>query len=102
MDGIKELREEFEGEGEVRGFTFRRVLANGYAYVYKVSGGSTRDYYEVFERKINTTYGVVRYPKAKSFGVWAKTTYDWDTALAYYGEFTMKVMSRGNGLDDGF
>lgn len=102
MDEIKELREEFEGEGEVRGFTFRRVLANGYAYVYMVSGGSNRDYYEVFERRINTTYGVVRYPKAKSFGAWARTTYDWDKALAYYGEFTMRVMSRSNVLDEGF
>lgn len=102
MDEIKELREEFEGEGEVRGFTFRRVLFNGYAYVYKVSGGSNRVYYEVFERKINPLYGVVRYPKSKAFGVWAKTTYDWDKALAYYDEFTMRVMSRGDDLDEGF
>lgn len=102
MAEIKELREEFEGEGEVSGFTFRRVLANGYAYVYCVSDGSTRDYYEVFERKINPLYGVVRYPKSKAFGVWAKTTYDWDKALAYYGEFTMRVMNRGNVLEDGF
>lgn len=102
MGDIKELREEFEGEGEVKGFTFRRVLANGYAYVYMVSGGSSRVYYEVFERRVNLLYGVVRYPKAKSFGIWAKTTYDWDKALAYYGEFTMKVMSRGDSLDDRF
>lgn len=102
MDTIKELRESFEGEGEVRGFTFTRVLSNGYAYVYRVSGGSRRDYFEVFERRINATYGVVRYPKSKSFGVWAKTTYDWDRALAYYGEFTMRVMSRGDEFSDGF
>jgi hypothetical protein len=102
MAEIKELREEFEGEGEVRGFTFRRVLSNGYAYVYMVSGGSSRDYYEVFERRVNSTYGVVSYPKSKAFGVWAKTTYDWDKALAYYGEFTMRVMSRSDVLDEGF
>ena len=102
MDNIKELRDEYTGIGEVRGFRFRKLLSNGYAYVYEVIGGSSRVYYEVFERRVNNKFCVVSYPRGKAFGIWARTTYDWDRALMYYGEFTAKVMSRGNVLDDGF
>ena len=71
MSEIKELRDEFEGIGEVRGFRFKKLLSNGYAYVYEVRGGS-RPYYEVFERRINDRYLVVSYPRMKAFGVWAR------------------------------
>lgn len=102
MDNIKELRDEFEGIGEVKGFRFKKLLSNGYAYLYEVSGGSSRVYYEVFERVVNDRFGVVSYPKSNAFGKWAKTTYDWDTALSYYGEFSAIVMSRSECLDADF
>ena len=102
MDNIKELRDEFEGIGEVSGFRFRKLLSNGYAYLYEVSGDSSRVYYEVFERVVNDRFGVVSYPKSNAFGKWAKTTYDYDKALSYYCELSAIVMSRATDLDDSF
>lgn len=94
MAEIKELRDEFDGIGEVRGFKFRKLLSNGYAYIYLVSGGSGRCYYEVFERRVNDRFNVVSYPKGNAFGKWAKTTYDYDRALDYYEAFSIAVLSR--------
>lgn len=96
MDNIKELRDEFEGIGEVKGFRFKRLLGNGYAYLYEVSGGSCRVYYEVFERVVNDRFGVVSYPKSNAFGKWAMTTYDYDKALIYYDMFSDNVLNRND------
>jgi len=67
---MKELRMEFIGKGEVKGFIFQQVFVNDNWYIYKVTNeGST--HFETFKRKINKFYNCVSYPTSKSFGVWA-------------------------------
>lgn len=94
MVEIKELLDEFVGIGEVSGYVFRKERSDGYAYLYSVRGGSSRVYYEVFERRVNDRFGVVSYPKAKAFGKWALTTYDWDKANEYFDEMSDAVKRR--------
>ena len=53
-----ELQQEFTGTGEVKGFIFKQIKNNGYAFIYEVKvpsddDDSVRIYYEVFERKIS-------------------------------------------------
>ena len=86
---MKELEEEFIGRGEVRGFQFKCLLMCDKAYLYSVTteGGV---HYEVFERKENTQFDCVSYPKSNSFGVWAFTTVDWGKALAKYEYYKAK------------
>ena len=68
---MKELEKEFEGRGEVSGRIFKQKLANDNAYLYEVIAEDGSVYYEVFERKINTQFNCVSYPKSNSFGSWA-------------------------------
>lgn len=72
MEAIKELREQFTGIGQVRGFEFTQVERSPYAYIYEVNTGVSI-YYEVFKRKENTRYNCISYPSDKSFGMWAWT-----------------------------
>lgn len=84
MGNTKELLDYFIGVGEVKGYEFRKVLYDGYSYIYEVRGGSDRVYYEVFERRVNDRFGVVSYPKSRAFGKWAFTTYDRAKADLYF------------------
>lgn len=104
MDKIKDLADEIVGVGEVSGFVFRKERSDGCAYLYSVHGGSGRVYYEVFERRVNSRYNVVSYPKAKAFGIWALTTYDEELANEYFDEMSDAVRRRldrlSNTLDE--
>lgn len=92
---MKELRKEFIGVGEVRGYQFKQLHENGYAYVYEVVNPEEKSpYYEVFERVENTIFDCVSYPKSKSFGVWAWCINDYDKAMLKYVEITKKVQER--------
>lgn len=92
---MKELKKEFIGIGEVRGFQFKQLQANGYAYLYEVlNPESNNTHYEVFERVENTIFDCVSYPKSKSFGVWAWCIHDYDKAIKQYDEITKKVKER--------
>jgi hypothetical protein len=75
----KELPIEFIGTGEVRGFKFSLFQKNDKGYIYQVTDGG-QPWFEVFERRINQ-FGGVSYPKAKSFGLWAWSTRQLNTAL---------------------
>lgn len=77
---IKELPLEFKGSGEVRGFFFTQVRSTGRGFLYSVMFCG-EIWYEVFERKINSQYGTVSYPKSKSFGKWAWSYMSLDKAL---------------------
>lgn len=67
---MKELQTEFDGTGEMKGFHFKQIEKSDYAYVYEVS--FDEDYHwEVFERKENTRFGCISYPKSSCFGIWA-------------------------------
>lgn len=76
---VKELPLEFTGTGEVRGFKFSLFEKNDKGYIYLVTDGG-QPWFEVFKRKVNQ-YGGVSYPKAKSFGLWAWSTRNLETAL---------------------
>jgi hypothetical protein len=78
MAEIKELRTEFTGKGEVKGYYFTQILKSDNAYIYAVDGGK---YYEVFKRKVNRRFSQVSYPNSKSFGIWAWTCKSYDKAL---------------------
>ena len=92
---MKELKTEFVGIGEVRGFTFKQLNANGYAYMYEVKNPDEQSsHYEVFERVENTAFDCVSYPKSKSFGVWAWFIKDYEKACKKYDKITNKVKER--------
>lgn len=67
---MRELELEFIGKGQVKGFKFTQVKKTNTGYIYKVDSGS-HIYYEVFKRVENQRWGIVSYPKSKSFGLWA-------------------------------
>lgn len=79
-----ELKDEFIGTGEVKGFLFKKIASTEYGFIYEVSSDNVI-HYEIFERKLipicidfeNRIYSEtdfkVMYPKSKDFGVWAFT-----------------------------
>lgn len=78
---VRELEKVFIGRGEVKGFYFEQVAKSDKAYLYRVTcTEGARPYYEIFERRINTQFDNISYPKSKAFGRWAWTTYDEDKA----------------------
>lgn len=92
---MKELKTEFIGIGEVRGFQFKQLRANGYAYLYEVLNPEEKvPHYEVFERVENEIFNCVSYPKSKSFGVWAWCVKDYNKACLKFDEITKKVIER--------
>lgn len=95
----KELEQVIEGKGECRGFTFRQIKSNGYAYVYEVDNDGYI-HYEVFERIINKQFMCVSYPKSNSFGIWAFCVHKLDKALQKYEELTEKVKNRLNNANN--
>ncbi|SHF82425.1 hypothetical protein SAMN05444274_11014 [Mariniphaga anaerophila] len=88
---MKELKLEFMGEGEVKGFKFNQLLRSGRAYMYQVNDEG-KIHYEVFKKRINTRHREpnVSYPTSKGFGIWAKTTRDFNTALDYLIQYSKK------------
>ena len=93
---LRELPLEFTGIGEVRGFYFKRIAYNGYAYIYSVAISEDAEprHYEIFERKVDKKFNLVKYPRSNSFGLWAKTTSNREAAEHYYKTFTKKVKER--------
>jgi hypothetical protein len=67
---MKELKKEFVGKGQVKGFVFTQLEKSTYGYVYKVNTGDNI-FYEVLCHKENKRYNCVSYPTNKAFGVWA-------------------------------
>lgn len=101
---FKELREEFMGVGEVKNHRFCLDHRNDHAYIYVVELMSPdlievlSRHYEVFERRVNSLYGCVRYPRSKAFGVWAFTYRECerDLALKKFYELTDRVIKKSN------
>lgn len=94
MENIKELDLYIKGKGETRGFNFKQIKFNGYAYIYEVDNDGDI-YYEVFERRINQQFNTVSYPRSNSFGVWAFCLHTKEKAEDKYNELTYKVKNRG-------
>ncbi len=68
---MRELKDQFEGKGEVKGFTFTQIKKTENGYIYKVEREGYPTRFEVFKRRINKQFDCVSYPKSKSFGIWA-------------------------------
>lgn len=83
---MKELETEFIGRGEVKGFHFKQVFRSMTAYMYEVIPPNSCSYYEVFQRRVNERYDTVTYPKSSSFGRYAFTYLDFNTALKKFRE----------------
>jgi hypothetical protein len=70
---IKELRKEFIGIGEVKGFLFKQIIKTYKGYIYEVKPPESRVHYEVFRHKINRRYNTVTYPSSPAFSLYAWT-----------------------------
>ncbi len=71
---MRELKKIIHGTGEVKGFTFRQVALTKSGYVYEVTHPEVKNpHYEVFRHRVNHRFGIVSYPRAKAFGLWAWT-----------------------------
>lgn len=72
---MRQLKTDFIGKGEVKGFEFTQLKKTDYGYIYAVNNGENV-YFEVFKYKENDKYDCVLYPKTKdfAFGAWAFAT----------------------------
>ena len=85
---MKELREQFDGRGEVRGFKFTQLEKTDTGYLYEVRHSDTsKPHYEVFKRKENTHFGNISYPTSKAFGRWAWSCSNIEAAKAKLESF---------------
>ena len=67
---MKQLQQQFQGRGEVKGYTFTQIRVTDLGFIYsKELNGSLS--YEVFKRKENKRFNCISYPTSNSFGVWA-------------------------------
>jgi hypothetical protein len=93
-----ELKKEFEGSGDVKGFKFNRFLLTEHAIMYEVNTSEGKVHYEVFKRKFTPvcidfekriySADVLKeiYPKSKDFGVWAWCITDREKAVEKYNK----------------
>lgn len=93
---MKELVQNFEGRGEVKGFNFKQILVSDKSYLYEVTNEFNNIHYEIFERKENHQFDCVSYPKSNSFGIWATTTRDYNIALEKFNEYNNKEKTSGD------
>lgn len=87
---MKELQTKFVGAGEVKGYLFNQMSfcvvdkqLNGVdqgAYLYSVISPTGVTMYEVFERKYNTRFKTISYPRSGAFGIWAWCYRNYDEA----------------------
>jgi hypothetical protein len=84
---MKELRESFEGKGEMKGFIFTQLQKTDKCYLYEVKTEGHIGY-EVFQHKINTHFNCISYPSSKAFGVWAWYFRDKNKAITKLKEIT--------------
>lgn len=70
--GIKPLKKQFHGKGEVKGYLFTQIRQTDKAFLYDVSSGDSK-HYEVFKKVVNHRFACISYPASKSFGIWAWT-----------------------------
>lgn len=82
---IKQLKKQFNGKGESRGFYFTQILSSDKAFVYKIDTGDMT-YYEVFKRVLNQRFDTISYPTSRAFGIWAWTYMKLDNAIEKFNE----------------
>jgi len=67
---MKQLQQQFQGRGEVKGYTFTQIRVTDLGYIYQKELDDQISY-EVFKRKENKLFDYIYYPTSNSFGVWA-------------------------------
>ena len=82
---MRELKTEFDGRGQVKGFKFTQIEKSSNVYLYEVKSGS-QTHYEIFKRKENTRFNCVSYPSNKAFGIWAWTFKKLETARELFDD----------------
>ena len=73
MAVIRDLKTDFTGRGQVRGFQFTQLSKTHKAFLYLINTADSI-YYKVFRKHINHRYACESYPTDKAFGIWAYTT----------------------------
>ena len=96
---MKELQENFEGTGEVKGKSFKQLLRSKEAYLYECTGKNFNTHYEVFLRRENDRFNVVSYPKSNSFGKWAWTYSDFNKAKEKFNDINQTAKEPDNSSD---
>jgi len=82
---IKPLNKVFIGRGEVRGFKFSQIRVAESAFLYEVDNDGAK-HYEVFRKVINHRFACVSYPKSRSFGKWAWSYMDINSAFKKFNQ----------------
>lgn len=83
---MKQLKVQFHGRGEVKGYYFTQIRQTDKAFLYEVSSGGSK-YYEVFLKRINHRYACISYPTSQGFGIWAWTYMNLESAIKKFNEF---------------
>lgn len=86
---MKELKKQFLGIGEVKGYKFSQIYKTSQAFIYEVSHDRGK-HYEVFKRRVNSRFGCVSYPSCKGFGIWAWTYSTLDKAIEKFNQLNGK------------
>ena len=92
MAEIRDLKTDFTGVGQVRGYKFTQISKTKSAFLYQVDT-SDRLYYEVFRKRINRRFACVSYPTDKAFGIWAWTSPKLERAFEILNELSMEHSS---------
>lgn len=88
---IKELKKEFLGIGEVKGYKFSQIYKTSQAFIYEVSYDRGK-HYEVFKRRVNSRFGCISYPTSKGFGIWAWTYSTLDKAIEKFNQLEFNTI----------
>lgn len=92
---MKKLKQEFTGTGEVKGWSFRQIASNGYAFIYEVKQPMVDEsYYEVFPRRVNGHTNSEEYPPRKAFGISAYCCIGYDKANEVYRKLSKRERER--------
>jgi len=82
---MKQLKKQFIGIGEVKGFKFTQIYHANRAFLYEINTGGSI-YYEVFKKVKNRRFACVSYPSSDHFGIWAWTYLSYDEAKGRFDQ----------------
>ena len=89
---MKQLKVQFEGKGEVKGYDFTQIRWTDKAFLYEVSYGDSK-HYEVFLKRINRRFACISYPTSQGFGIWAWTYMSLKSAIKKFDELNETNMT---------
>jgi len=93
MSVFKDLKTNFTGVGQVRGYKLTQISKTNSGFVYEVDTGATI-YYEVFKKRLNQRFSCISYPTDKAFGIWSWTTPDLKRAFEILNNLSRKEQTK--------